>query len=273
MRRFTPIVTVILLVAVVAVIFLSSRIFYTIQPGHAAVVFRPFAGGLDKGSIYENGFHVVAPWNRVIVYEIREQTREEQMDVLDKNGLSLSVDVSVRFKPMPERIGFLEERFGRAYADNLVVPEIRSSVREVMGRFTAEEIYSTKRPEVTEGIKNMLAAILSEPENNVDMTAMLVRSIKLPDQIMKAIESKQRQEQELQAYQYKLETEEKEAERKRVMAEGEAAANKIVEQSLTDRLLRMRGIEATRELAESENAKIVVIGSGDDGLPIILGNN
>ncbi|HAA13200.1 MAG TPA: peptidase [Cytophagales bacterium] len=273
MRRATPVVLVIVLVAVVAIIFLSSRIFYTIQPGHAGILFRRYSTGLDYEKVYNDGFHIIAPWNDVIIYEIREQATEEGVDIIDKNGLSISVDLTVRFKPVNQRLAYLHNRFGPQYPNTLVKPEIRATVRQVMGQYSADEIYSTKRSEVEENIKDKLIQILGSEENNVEVNTSLIRSIKLPQQIIEAIESKQRQEQELLAYQFRLQTEKQEAERKRVLAEGEAAANRIVEESLTDRLLRMRGIEATKELADSENAKIIVIGSGDDGLPIILGNN
>ena len=105
------------------------------------------------------------------------------------------------------------------------------------------------------------------------MKALLIRSINLPDEIRNAIESKLKQEQEALAYRFRLERETSEAERKRIAAEGEAAANKIINSSLTDELLKMRGIEATTQLAQSSNSKVVVIGGGEGGLPLILGNN
>ena len=105
------------------------------------------------------------------------------------------------------------------------------------------------------------------------MKSLLIRSISLPDQIKNAIESKLQQEQEALAYQFRLEKEKSEAERKRIAAEGEAKANRIINNSLTPNLLKMRGIEATSKLAESPNSKVIVVGSGKDGLPIILGNN
>jgi regulator of protease activity HflC (stomatin/prohibitin superfamily) len=105
------------------------------------------------------------------------------------------------------------------------------------------------------------------------MKALLIRSINLPNEIRKAIETKLTQEQEALAYKFKLEKETAEAERKRIAAEGEARANKIINSSLTPELLKMRGIEATLKLAESPNSKVVVVGSGKDGLPLILGNN
>ncbi len=105
------------------------------------------------------------------------------------------------------------------------------------------------------------------------MKAMLIRSINLPEQIKQAIELKLQQEQEALAYEFKLQKEQSEAERKRIAAEGEAQANKIVNSSLTPELLKMRGIEATQTLANSQNAKVVIIGNSKDGLPLILGDN
>ncbi|WP_423127335.1 prohibitin family protein [Gaoshiqia sp. Z1-71] len=258
-------------VVFVVLIIFGSNMFVTIQPGERAIVFRPFSSGLDKEHIYIPGFHIVAPWNEMIVYDVKEQQREETMDVLDKNGLSLNVDVSVRFNPMYNQIGYLHEIFGKRFIEQLIIPEVRSSVRQVAGRYTAEEIYSTKRSEVESSIINETKEILEA--NNIDMRALLIRSINLPDQIRIAIENKLKQEQEALAYQFRLTRETSEAERKRIEAEGIAAFNRIINSSLTDNILKQRGIEATLDLAQSPNAKVVVVGSGKDGLPLILGNN
>ena len=254
----------------VLVIF-GSAMFVTIQPGERAIIFRPFSDGLDKDKLYIPGFHVVAPWNDLIVYNVKEQKREETMDVLDKSGLSLAMDVSVRFNPIYNEIGYLHEVFGIGYIDQLIVPEVRSSVRQVAGRYTAEEIYSTKRSEVEASIINETKEILEQ--NNIDMRALLIRSINLPEQIRIAIESKLEKEQESLAYEFRITRETAEAERKRIEAEGISVYNKIISASLTDKILKQSGIDATLELAGSENTKVIVIGSGDDGLPLILGNN
>jgi len=264
----------ILILAAVAlfVIFLFSKsMFVTIDATERAVIFRQLSTGLDKDHIYSPGFEVVAPWNKLNVFSVAEQTKEETMDVLDKNGLSVNIDVTVRFNPIYNKIGYLYEKFEMDYINLLVVPEIRSVVRQVAGRYTAEEIYSTKRSEVelaiiTEAGKKLL-------QNNVDMKALLIRSIKLPKDIKQAIENKLTQEQEALGYRFKLEKEKSEAERKRIAAEGESAANKIINNSLTPQLLKMRGIEATLELSKSSNTKTIIIGSGKDGMPLILGGN
>ncbi|HEY9005574.1 MAG TPA: prohibitin family protein [Ohtaekwangia sp.] len=269
-RRILPLI-ILGIVALIVVLMLSSSIFYKIGPSERAVIFYPFSNGLDKDQIIEPGTHMKAPWNDVIIYEVAEITSDENMDINDKNGLPIHVDVSVRYFPMPAKIGNIHEKFTKDYVNRLVIPEVRSVSRQVMAKYTAEEIYSTKRAEVETSIKSETEKILNA--NYVNATAVLIRSIKLPDQIRVAIENKLQQEQEALAYQYRLEKEKSEAERKRIAAEGEARANNIVNSSLTDRLLKMRGIEATLELAKSPNSKVVVVGSGGDGLPLILGNN
>ncbi|MEJ2004803.1 MAG: prohibitin family protein [Cyclobacteriaceae bacterium] len=253
-NKRTILIAIFGVVAIFILIGLSSSIFYTIDAGERAVIFKKFGGGLDKENVIGQGFNFKAPWNTLHVYDVKENSIEESMDVLDKNGLSINVDVTLRFHPIYERIGYLHENFGTRYIENLVIPEVRSSVRQVMGRFTAEEIYSTKRAEVESAIKQETAGSLGS--NNIEMRTLLIRSINLPEQIKLAIENKLTQEQEALAYQFRLEKEKSEAERKRIAAEGEAAANNIVNSSLTDRLLKMRGIEATLER-----------------LPLILGNN
>jgi regulator of protease activity HflC (stomatin/prohibitin superfamily) len=263
-----------IILAVVGLIILmavSSSLFFTIQSNERAVIFYPFTIGLDKDNVIDQGIHLKAPWNDVYTYKVNEQSSDENMDILDKNGLSIHVDITVRYFPLPEKIGFVHQKFTQSYVEVLVIPEVRSTVRQVMGRFTAEEIYSTKRAEVESAIKDETSRILSM--NFVTATAVLIRSIVLPEQIKGAIENKLQQEQEALAYQFRLDKEKSEAERKRIAAEGESRANNIINNSLSDKLLKMRGIEATLELSKSPNSKVVIIGSGKDGMPLILGNN
>ncbi|MEF8844059.1 MAG: prohibitin family protein [Bacteroidales bacterium] len=261
---------ILLAVIIVIVVILSSATFVTIQPGERGVIFRKFTTGLDKEHIYEPGFKMIAPWNEMNFYSIKEQQTEQELDVLDKNGLDIAMDVSVRFNPIPGDLGYLHENFGDQYISQLVIPEVRSTIRRVAGRYTAEEIYSTKREEVESSIKTETSQVLGE--NFVEMRALLIRSIQLPTQIKDAIEKKLQQEQEAMAYEYRLERERSEAERKEIEAEGEARANRIISESLTPELLKMRGIEATIQLSESQNSKVVVIGGGESGLPLILGD-
>lgn len=264
-----------LIIAVVAIgvllLLFSSRMFYVLEPGERGVVFKSISGELERDNIVGTGLKVIAPWNKLFRYEVREQKSEETMDVLSKNGLSVNVDVTVRFNPAYDKIGYLHETFGVNYVNRLVVPEVRSTVRRVAGRYTAEEIYATKRNEVESNIITETAEILAE--NNIVMQALLIRSINLPPDIKSAIEAKLEHEQEALAMTFINEKERLEAERKGIEASGIANYNQIINSSLTTMILRQKGIDATLKLAESANAKVVVIGSGKDGMPLILGNN
>ncbi|MEQ9231913.1 MAG: prohibitin family protein [Cyclobacteriaceae bacterium] len=261
-------------IAVLVILLMTgSRIFFVVDTSQRAVIFKTLSGVLEKDDVIGPGFNMTAPWNKVFIYDVQEKNVEENMDVLDKNGLNITVDVTLRFHPKYDKIGYIQENFKGDYINVLVIPEARSIVRQVMGRFTAEEIFSTKRPEVEAAIREETRLILGAEGNEVEMKSLLIRSIRLPEQIKAAIENKLKQEQEALAYEFRLDREKSEAERKRIAAEGEAAANKIINSSLTDELLKMRGIEATTELSKSPNSKVVIVGSGKDGLPLILGGN
>jgi regulator of protease activity HflC (stomatin/prohibitin superfamily) len=263
-------VLVLAAIGFVVVVLLSSQIFYTLKPGEVGVVFRKFGSGLDKENIKQAGFHVLAPWNALYVYDVREKNQEEHLDILDKSGLSIVADVFIRFRPKFDKIGHIHERFGENFMNTLVIPKIRASVREVMGHYTAEEIFATKRTEVENEIRRRIAESLGSEENNIELTDLGIRSIQLPKQIKDAIESKLQQEQEALAYEFKLQKEEAEAKRRKIAAEGEAAANMIINNSLTDKLLQMRAIEVTEKLVTSPNSKVILVGNGNDNLPVLL---
>ncbi len=261
---------VMVFIGLIVLLTLTNSTFLTIDAGERGVLFRTFSGGLDKDNIYEPGFHVVAPWNTMHVYDVREKQVEEKMKVLSSNGLNIDVDVTVRVNPDPSKIGYLHEQFGKNYPESLVRPEVRSAVRDIIGRYEPEELYSTKRGEVQTGIQESLEKALSK--NYIQLRASLIRDIKLPTTVANAIESKLEAEQSALKYQYTLEQERQEAQRKIIEAEAKAESNRILSASLSDKILKDKGIEATLELAKSPNSKIVVVGSGDDGLPLILGN-
>ncbi|MFV0269683.1 MAG: SPFH domain-containing protein, partial [Draconibacterium sp.] len=101
---------VIAVIGLIVILLFGGRMFMIIEPGERGVIFRPYTSGLDKDNIYTEGFHVIAPWNDMKVYNVREQQREETMDVLDKNGLSINTDVTVRFNPHYTKIGHLHEK-------------------------------------------------------------------------------------------------------------------------------------------------------------------
>lgn len=261
---------IVVFIALIAILIFSNATFLTIEAGSRGVLFRRFSGGIDKKGIYSPGFHVLAPWNTMYVYDVREKQMEEQMEVLSSNGLNIRMDITVRVNPQYTKIGELHETFGQDYLNSLIRPEVRSSVRKVIGRFTPEELYSTRRDEVQQMIQKDLATNLQK--NYIDLKATLIRGIVLPDKVRMAIEEKIEAEQSALKYEYVLQKARKEAEGRVIEAEAKARANSILNASLTDKILQDKGIEATLQLANSPNSKVIIVGNGSNGLPLILGN-
>jgi regulator of protease activity HflC (stomatin/prohibitin superfamily) len=262
-------VMLLIVASAILLIVLLTKSAVTINAGENGVIFRTFGNGINENEKpMGEGFHFVAPWNKVFVYSIRLKERAEEMLVLSSNGLEIKVDVSAWYRPLPDKLPSLVKEISTDYEGTIVIPAMRSAARSVIGRYTPEEIYSTKRDAIQDEIFAETKRILEQKYIAVDRA--LIRSVILPETIKKAIESKLEQEQLALEYQFKLDRASKEAERQRIAADGEAVANRIVNSSLSDNLLKMRGIEATIKLSESNNAKTVIIGSGKDGLPLIL---
>lgn len=261
-----------IIIGIVLLIIFVSKSTVTIGSGEAGVLYRTFAGGVvtDEPPLNE-GFHLVAPWNKVFVYEVRQQSLEESMTVLSSNGLEIRVDASTWFQPTYSDLGKLHSEKGEAYIQRLLQPAIRSAARAVVGRYIPEQLYASKREAIQKEILEETRILLKD--QYVQVNEVLVRDVALPPNIKDAIERKLRQEQESLEYEYRLTKAEQEAERQRIDAEGKARANDILNASLTPNILREKGIQATLELARSNNAKTVVIGSGEGGMPLILGNN
>ncbi|MFC5045722.1 prohibitin family protein [Aquimarina hainanensis] len=270
MEKLPKIGVPIIVLLVLGVIFVSKST-VTIGSGEAGVLYKTFGGGVvtDEAPLGE-GFHLVAPWNKVIVYEVRQQEVFEKMQVLSSNGLEIKLDASAWFQPKYDKLGLLHQQKGEDYVSRVLLPTIRSAARSVVGRYTPEQLYSSKRDAIQKEIFEETKKIVEN--QHVQLNEILVRDVTLPATIKDAIERKLKQEQEALEYEFRLEKARKEAERQKIDAEGKATANTILNASLTDKILKEKGIQATLELAKSPNAKVVVVGSGSDGMPLILGN-
>jgi len=249
-------------------IVLSNTTFLTIDPGQKGVLFKRFSGGLEKDKIYDQGFHVILPWNKMYIYDVRVNESVEKMEVLAKNGLTIKTEMSYRYYPMMKKIGYLHDEIGSSYLERIIKPEIRSSTREVIGKYLPEELYSTKREAIQDEIFQQTKQAIGE--KHIMLDAVLIREVQLPTTLQTAIERKLKEEQESLEYEYRLEKERKEAQRIIIQAEAKAEANRILSASLSINILRDKGIDATVKLAQSPNTKVVVIGGGEDGLPLIL---
>lgn len=240
-----------------------------IGSGHQGVLFKLFGG--TQEDVYGEGIHRVWPWDTMYVYDVRIQDGPERLTILTSNGLSVGLDVSVRFRPSSESLSALHQQIGPTYYQKIIKPTIRSEVRKIVGNYTPEQIYSSKRQELETRIVESIEQALADKHIRVE--TILIRNVELPEQLRVAISEKLEEEQRAEKMEFTLAREKREAERKAIEAQGIADFQRIVSQGLTQDLLRWKGIEATERLSGSDNAKVVVIGSGDGGLPLILGSN
>lgn len=264
--RGTPIVVVLLLLLALGTALLWHRIVIVIEPGHSGVLFRLW-GGTQLDYVYPEGVHFINPLNTMYVYEVRKQVALHQFDVLTVRGLTLKLSLAIRYQPELQLLGMLHQRIGPDYLQRVVIPQTESVMRKQLGAYTAQDVYTNKEGLMTKAI---LLALDEIGRNFVQVEDIIIRSIDLPDKIEGAIEDKLIQEQLLDSYAYRIDTAKKEAERLQIQANGIKAYQETLDKSTSEKILRYEGIQATKELAKSNNAKVVVIGSGKDGLPLIL---
>ena len=256
-------------VGLIFVVMFGSSMFVTINPGQKGVLFKTLGDGLDKDYVYGQGLHIIAPWNDMIVYDVKETETFEKMEVLSSNGLSIKIDLSILHHPVHDRIGYLHDNLGENYLEKIIKPAVRSVTREVIGNYLPEELYNSKRKEIEDEIFAKTQDIVSEKD--ITLPAIYIRDVTLPQTLVSAIEQKLKQEQESLEYEFKIDKAKKEAERKEIEANGIAEFQRIVNKTITPQLLKWKGVEATQEIAKSTNSKVIVIGNGDGDLPIILG--
>lgn len=226
------------------------------------------------GNVYEKsldaGIHVINPLLRVHRMSIRTVQIPEDANVPSKEGLIVNLDLSALISLDPRVAPDVFKTVGPNYVDIIVVPQLRSVVRGVTAGYEAKALYTAEREALATQMFEQLTPMLES--RGIRLERVLLRAVKLPAILSVAIEKKLEAEQQAEQMKFVLQRESQEAERKRIEAKGISDYNFEVNRGLTDNILTLRGIEATRELAKSENAKVVVVGSGKDGLPIILGN-
>ncbi|PYQ27339.1 MAG: hypothetical protein DMF56_20525 [Acidobacteria bacterium] len=248
--------------------FLHDRIFVPVGSGQRAVRWSRFFGGtVDK--VYGEGMQVIAPWDEMSLYNVRVQEISTPIRVLTSGGLDIVFDISIRYRPRIERLVDLHERFGPDYARKLVVQEISSTLQRVVGDATYTTL--TQPRTYTAALHDSVAYARTQLDTEaVEVEDVVIKQITLPAELSQAIHDKLRQQQMVELQQYRVEEAKREAERKAVEAEGIRKFQKIVSANLDERYLRLRGIEATLELAKSNNTKVVLIGRNADGLPILF---
>jgi regulator of protease activity HflC (stomatin/prohibitin superfamily) len=283
-----PNLSIFLMVAVFAAVVLYPNMVMTVPSGQVGLLWKRFNDGtvLDPRELRDEGIHIIFPWDELFFYDLRLQSATETYNAISNDGVSLTAALNIRFRLAHDHVPQLHQAIGPDYMKLLVLPEIGSRTREIIAKYTAEDIYSKKRQDIEQEIRSMtenkLGVQVAKAEdagrreqdsmNLLNLYDTLLLSIELPSSVVAAINRKIDQYYLVREYEFRVEREQKESERKIIEANGIAEFQKIVSQGISESYLRWRGIEATLELSQSRNSKVVVIGGGKDGLPIILGN-
>lgn len=225
--------------------------------------------GRVTGEALPEGIHLINPLKTNHELSIRTQEIKETASVPSSEGLVMNLDTSLIYHLNPEKAADVYQKIGPRYVDVLIEPNLRSAIREATASHTANALYSGEREMVAKQIVAQLTDLLSQ--RGIVVESILLRDIQLPTTLRASIELKQQAEQEALAMNFRLQKETQEAQRKRIEAQGIRDFQQIVAQGISPQLLEWKGIEATENLAKSPNAKMVVIGSGKNGLPLILG--
>jgi prohibitin 2 len=260
------------------VFVLWPQIVYNVPPGSVGVMWHRFFGGTvtTPGRELREGIHFIFPWDKIYMYDARLQRINEHVKGLSIDGLEISVNVSSRFVINSQYAGYLHKGLGPQYQETLMKPQLRTLILTYISEHEASHLYSTRREQVQATVQTHFQRKLANISSNVpfeeayvDLEDVLIEEITLPTFVRNAIEEKERVRHMSDAYDFRLRLEEKERQRKRIEAEGIRSFQEIVAPGITPSYLRWRGIEATLQLAQSNNAKVVIIG-GENGLPIIL---
>jgi regulator of protease activity HflC (stomatin/prohibitin superfamily) len=304
--RHLPGVSVFMMMALLATVVLWPYIVINVPSGQVGVLWKRFNGFdlycvcwvgrgtvLDPRELREEGLHIVWPWDKLFLYDLRLQSSTQTYNAISSDGVNVGAQISVRYQLRHDSVAVLHKFIGPGYMTSVLGPEIGSQARQVISQYTAQQVYTSRdsiQKAIRAGAAKSLEANLNrlvqtegleqpDPkhyntflENSIRILDTLVLSIDLPPEIVSAINRQTEQFYMIQEYKFRVEREAEESRRKQIEADGIAAFQRTVSQGISESYLRWRGIEATIALAQSQNAKIVIIGSGKDGLPIILGN-
>jgi len=302
--RHLPGLSFVALVGLLIVVVLWPYVIITVPSGSVGVLWKRFNGldlycwcwvgrgtVLDPRELREEGLHIIWPWDKLYLYNLRLQSTQQTYNAISKDGVNVKAQISVRYQLLHNSVAVLHKFIGPDFLTSVVNPEIGSQARQVISQYTGEAVYTSReqiQKQIRDATQRSLAANLNklvQPEameqpdpkhyndflqDAIQILDTLVLSIELPPDIVAAINRQTEQYYMIQEYKFRVEREAEESKRKQIEADGIAAFQKTVSQGISDSYLRWRGIEATLLLSQSPNAKVVVIGSGKDGLPIIL---
>jgi regulator of protease activity HflC (stomatin/prohibitin superfamily) len=262
LQRYELGFTMLVLVVLFTLAMAWPHVFISIPAGHRGVLWSRITG-THTDRVYSEGAHFIWPWDQMTVYDIRYHAPDRMFNILSSDGLPIQIELTIRYKPSEQQLANLHAEVGPGYAETIVEPEIASALRAVIGNTRPEQLYGANFDQLQDQVVQFASPQIGL--RHVILDDVLVKQITLPPAVVQSIERKFQAEQASQEMQFRLTREEQEVQRKMLEAQG----NQAIAATLTAQYLQYKGIEATLELARSNNAKVVVIG-GRDGLPIIL---
>jgi regulator of protease activity HflC (stomatin/prohibitin superfamily) len=222
--------------------------------------------GQIADKVLQPGFHIKSPATFIVYISTQTQEFKETIQSPSKEGLPMDVDISVLYRIDPDQAKQLYQTVGENYKETVLIPPFRALIRTITAQYNAQDLYTGQRQAVATKMRDELAQAMASRGIVIEETPL--RNIALPANLRQTIEGKLQAEQEVQKMQFVIAKEKQEADRKRIQAQGEADAQKLLSQGLSDPVLRFRQIEAMQKLADSKNAKVVVVGG--DGKNLLI---
>jgi len=273
-------ILLIILLFVSALIVLWPRVLVIIPTGSNGVIYRPLGGGVDLNDLLREGAKLILPWNKVTEYSVQIQLKELKLQLMTADLLKTNVTVSFQYEVNPYTLPYLHKYVGVNYLDKMIIPQVIKVTREKIAKLSSQVAFTGDIGQVANDIAittdSLLVDQLSPPGlSNVRLiriSSVQLTSVEYPPDVQAAIVNKLVEAENADAYKFKIQAARAEAERKVIEANGIKGFQDIVNEGMTERYLRYRGIQATEDLAKSGNAKTLIFGSGPSGLPLILGN-
>ncbi len=235
--------------------------------------------GSVKNDVLSSGLHFVNPLYEIKKVDVKTQnytmsgvqdegnkSGDDAIRVLASDGLEVTIDLTVLYRVVADDAPKLIQQTGLDFKDKIVRPITRTKIRDNAVYYQAVELFSTKRDEFQQRIYRTIEEDFKK--RGLLLEQLLVRNITLPNSVKASIESKINAEQDAKKMEFVLQKEKQEAERKRVEAQGIADYQRIINTGLTDQQLQYEQIKALKEIALSQNSKVVIMGKGNS--PIMI---
>lgn len=254
------------LILLILTVYFWNNIFISIPSGHSGVLWHRFSGTVtDK--VYNEGLAVILPIDKMYIYDLRINNLDDTLSILTSEGLYINLRYSFRYRPFADSVSLLHKDIGPDYESKIIRPEVQGAALSILGNYSPEKLYKMSTLFIQSTIKHLLTKQLYK--NHIKVEDFVIRSIQLPLKIKMSIESKLAAEQYAKELDYKLLTEEKEKRRKVIEAQGIKDFEKISGISI----LKWKGLEVTSEFAKSDNSKIIIMGNGNEQLPLLLNSD